>query len=158
MRQKLAAAIAATAIASATLPTAAADYYEMTAPGAAPVVAAPSHLPACDDPAVVAQIEDQFEYGAPRVIPANLAVVEFSNLHERAYFPRIERSNVERRYCQGQALIEGLNYKGTPYTNVYYVIEYPMGFASIGWRAEGCFLGYDDWKVYGANCESLRRF
>ena len=29
---------------------------------------------------------------------------------------------------------------------------------SPGWRAEGCVLGLDEWHVYGANCQSLRRY
>lgn len=149
-----AAAIAATL--AAILPASAADL--RPAPATATVVV-PANVPACDDPRVLAQIEDQFEYGAPRVMNAPIAVAEFSGLFERAYFPLGGYRQVERRYCQGNAAIAGIDIKdGAPHTTVYYVIEYPMGFASIGWRAEGCFLGYDSWKVYGANCESLRRF
>lgn len=117
------------------------------------------NVPPCDDPSVLAEVEDQFEYGAPRVIPAPLAVAEFSDLRERAYFPRVADYRVERRYCMGTALIDNVDLKDfPPRTTVYYVIEYPLGFASVGWKAEGCFLGYDKGKVYGANCESLRRF
>ena len=37
--------------------------------------------------------------------------------------------------------------------------EYLGGFSPVAsWRAEGCVLGLDEWHVYGANCESLRRF
>lgn len=121
-------------------------------------------VPACDDPRVLAQIEDQFEYGAPRVERQPLQVAQFAELFERAYFPVGGNRQIERRYCQGQALIAGdaVTFSdsklGMPYTTVYYVIEHPLGFASVGWRAEGCFLGYDRWRVYGANCESLRRF
>ena len=169
MLKKLSMAVLATAFATAGLqPALGADL--RAAPAPAPMMVEPALVPACDDPRVLAQIEDQFEYGAPRVIPAPLAVAQFSNLSERAYFPKGGPRQIERRYCQGEALIAGPGMSGidlvtkgddkgpSPLTRVYYVIEYPMGFASIGWRAEGCFLGYDKWKVYGANCESLRRF
>lgn len=158
MANRLLTILAAACAFAAASPAGAADLR----PAPAPVVVQPALVPACDDPRVLAQIEDQFEYGAPRVERQALQVQQFAGLFERAYFPKGGNRKVERRYCQGQALIGGsmlLDSKmGTPYTTVYYVIEHPMGFASIGWRAEGCFLGYDRWKVYGANCQSLRRF
>ena len=136
----------------------AADYFRAV-PEAQTAVVVRSNLPACNDPRVLAKIEDQFEYGAPNVQGRPLAVMEFAGLQEKAYFPAIGLRSIERRYCQGQALVTGGDYKGgTTANNVYYVIEYPMGFAGVGWRAEGCFLGYDAWRVYGANCQSLRRF
>lgn len=156
----------AAALLFTSLPAQAADLRAAPAQAhqAAPVVVHRARVPACDDPRVLAQIEDQFEYGAPRVERQPLQVAQFAELFERAYFPVGGLRNIERRYCQGQALISGDavsfsdSKSGMPYTTVYYVIEHPLGFASIGWRAEGCFLGYDRWRVYGANCESLRRF
>ncbi|MFD2236055.1 hypothetical protein [Aureimonas populi] len=151
------AAMAACLALSGLQPALAADLRPL--PEAAPMAVQPALVPACDDPRVLAQVEDQFEYGAVRVIPAPLDVAEFGRLAERAYFPKGGPRQIERRYCQGEATIANVDVKdGSPRTTVYYVIEHPMGFASIGWRAEGCFLGYDKWKIYGANCESLRRF
>lgn len=152
------------ALLSATLPAPAADLRPMAPVSAAsaPVAAHVARVPACDDPRVLAQIEDQLEYGAPRVQRNVAQVQQFAGLFERAYFPAGGNRKIERRYCQGDALIAGQGWsdsKGaSPYTTVYYVVEHPMGYASIGWRAEGCFLGFDRWRVYGANCESLRRF
>jgi len=129
-----------------------------------------SHVPLCDDADVLGEVEDQFEYGAPRVLEQKLEILEFSGMFEKAYLPQVLADDIpppqpiERRYCQAKALIsDGLR------RTVYYVIEYPMGFAAAGgylgflspvrgWRAEGCVLGLDEWHVYGANCESLRRF
>lgn len=150
MRHALA-ALSALAFASAAVPVQAADYYQSTAPQA--VIVTTAKVPACDDARVLAKVEDQFEYGAPRTIPAALAVVEFSDLFEKSYQPMGGYKEIERRYCQGMALIS----TGEQRT-LYYVVEYPMGFAGVGWRAEGCVLGLDPWKIYGANCESLRRF
>ncbi|WP_244631074.1 hypothetical protein [Aureimonas sp. ME7] len=150
MRTRLA-AVSALVAASVAAPAFAADYYQ-PAP-AETVMLQPAKVPACDDARVMAQVEDQFEYGAPRTIPAALAVVEFSGLFEKSYQPLGGHKEIERRYCQGTALIS----TGEQRT-LYYVIEYPMGYAGLGWRAEGCVLGLDPWKVYGANCESLRRF
>ncbi|WP_185983238.1 hypothetical protein [Aureimonas mangrovi] len=153
------AALAALCLAVAAPLSAGAADYRTVVVETEPMVMQEAPVPACEDPRVLAQIEDQFEYGAPRVIPAPLEVAQFSNLFERAYFPVGGDRQIERRYCQGEAAIAGVDIKdGNPLTTVYYVIEYPMGYASMGWRAEGCFLGFDKWKVYGANCESLRRF
>ena len=142
----------------------AADYREYRSQATAS-----ANVPACDDPAVLGQVEDQFEYGAPRVLQTPLSILEFSAMAEKAYFPAVEAgeppiSPIERRYCQAEALLSDQKTR-----RVYYVIEYPMGFAAAGgflgsfspvkaWRAEGCILGLDDWHVYGANCQSLRRF
>ncbi|SJZ85649.1 hypothetical protein [Consotaella salsifontis] len=120
---------------------------------AADLLVAPVAIGPCGDGDVLADVEDQFEYGAPRTLGSQLQIVEFSNLRERGYLPRTETSPIERHYCQGQALMSDGRYH-----MVYYVIEDPMGFASMGRRAEGCVLGLDPWHVYGANCQSLRRF
>ncbi|KQT88416.1 hypothetical protein [Aurantimonas sp. Leaf443] len=130
-------------------------------PGAAGVPS--STLPYCDDARVLAQVEDQFEYGAPRVLQVPLQIFEFSGMIEKAYSPKMEDSPIERRYCEARALVS--DQKVRP---IYYVIEYPMGFAAAGghvgllsrwgWRAEGCVLGLDEWHVYGAECQSLRRY
>ncbi|WP_199520184.1 hypothetical protein [Fulvimarina endophytica] len=130
-------------------------------------------VPSCYDPRVLAQVEDQFEYGAPRVLESRLEILEFSSLQEKAYQPQILADGIpspqpiERRWCQGEALLSDHQRR-----TVYYIIEYPMGYAAAGsflgfmgsanpaqaWRAEGCILGLDEWHVYGANCQSLRRF
>ena len=127
-------------------------------------------VPACDDPAVLAEVEDQFEYGAPRMLERPLEIVEFSGMVEKAYFPQVKTDRlpspqpIERRYCQANALISDMKQR-----TVYYMVAYPMGFAGAGgflgafspvrsWRAEGCVRGLDAWHIYGANCESLRRF
>ncbi|HEX2018020.1 MAG TPA: hypothetical protein VGO17_03690 [Aurantimonas sp.] len=158
----LAAALLATCFAAA--PSNAADAMRGQAPSQAS-----STLPACDDARVLAEVEDQFEYGAPRVLEVPLEILEFSGMFEKAYFPQdnadvLPQQPIERRYCQARALISDHKQR-----TVYYVIEYPMGFAGSngylgvfsplrGWRAEGCVLGLDHWHVYGANCQSLRRF
>ncbi|MDY8109741.1 hypothetical protein U0C82_11385 [Fulvimarina sp. 2208YS6-2-32] len=168
MRQFLSIMLA-TAIGTTMLagPAAAADLQQGMAPVAGQLV------PRCDDPAVLAEVEDQFEYGAPRVLEADLEILEFSNLQEKAYEPQILADEIpppqpiERRWCQGTALISDHERR-----TIYYIIEYPMGYAAAGsflgflgganpvkaWRAEGCVLGLDEWHVYGANCQSLRRF
>lgn len=149
---------------SAAAPSNAADAMRGHAPSQAS-----STLPACDNAKVLAQVEDQFEYGAPRVLDVPLEILEFSGMFEKAYFPQdnvdvLPESPIERRYCQATALIsDGVR------RNIYYMVANPMGFAAAGgylgflspvkaWRAEGCVLGLDPWHVYGANCESLRRF
>lgn len=128
----------------------AADYY-----GAEPKaeIYPEALVPACEDPKVLAEVEDQFEYGAVHMLKTGVVIEEFSDLFEKAYFPMTEDRPIERRYCQGEALVSDGHRR-----TVYYVVSHPLGFASIGWKAEGCVLGLDKWLVYGANCQSLRRF
>ncbi|WAJ30463.1 hypothetical protein [Antarcticirhabdus aurantiaca] len=123
------------------------------------------NLPFCDDARVLAQIEDQFEYGAPNMLRTPLSILEFSDMRERGYLPRIDEARpFERRWCHAQALISDGHRRP-----VYYIIEFPMGLAAIGgyvgllsqttlgFRAEGCVVGLDRWRIYGAECQSLRR-
>ncbi|GGD85812.1 hypothetical protein GCM10011390_00470 [Aureimonas endophytica] len=128
----------------------AADYIEREAPPAQVVVGL---VPSCEDPRVLGQVEDQFEYGAPHMLQSDVTIAEFSNLTEKAYLPRTDNASVERRYCQGSVLLSNQQRH-----TVYYRVSYPLGYASFGWKAEGCVLGLDDWNIYGANCSSLRRF
>ncbi|WP_102957931.1 hypothetical protein [Mangrovicella endophytica] len=150
MRIISAAVLTAALVAPFAVPASAADLMMMRTTHQ-PVPSAT--LPFCENPKVLAQVEDQFEYGAPQMLKSDLAITEFSDLFEKAYFAANEERPIERRYCQGEVQIS----TGERHT-LYYVVEYPMGFASIGWRAEGCVLGLDEWQVYGANCQSLRRF
>ena len=84
MRHLLTAALAACVAASSiAAPAFAAD---MLRARPAPVV---GNLPSCSDPQVLAEVEDQFEYGAPRVLEANLQILEFSGMFEKAYFPQV---------------------------------------------------------------------
>lgn len=150
MRDRLFGVIAGFGIMAGFLPAQAADYY---GPNEQPQIYEEALVPACTDARVLAEVEDQFEYGAVHMLQTDYTVEEFRDLVEKAYFPITEDRPIERRYCQGQALISD-GHKRT----VYYVVSHPLGFASISWKTEGCVLGLDRWYVYGANCESLRRF
>jgi hypothetical protein len=151
MRHRLISLALALSFASGAASTAfAADYY-----GAEPMapISAEALVPACNDPKVLADVEDQFEHGAVEMLKTGVVIEEFSDLVEKAYFPKTEDRPIERRYCQGEALISDGHRR-----TVYYAVSHPLGYASIGWKAEGCVLGLDKWLIYGANCQSLRRF
>ena len=142
----LAASVAAAPLGAAN----AADYIESEP---APDAVVQQLTPVCDAPRVLGRVEDQFEYGAVHMLKTDLTVSEFSDLQEKAWFPRTDDSSLESRYCQGSVLLSD-NERHT----LYYRVTYPQGYASVGWKAEGCVLGLDRWLVYGANCSSLRRF
>jgi hypothetical protein len=147
MRNLPSAALAASLLMATFGTPLAADYID-EAP--APVEAL---TPACTDPRVLGQVEDQFEYGAVNMLKSDLTVEEFSDLQEKAFFERTDDASFERRYCQGRVLLSDQQHH-----TLYYTVSYPMGLAAVGWKAEGCVLGLDRWLVYGANCSSLRRF
>lgn len=141
--------VLAASIAAAPLGAAhAADYVQP-----APPAVVEGLTPLCDDPRVLGQVEDQFEYGAVNMLKSDLTVAEFSDLREKAWFPRQDSAGFERRFCQGSVLLSDNERR-----MLYYTVSYPLGYAAVGWKAEGCVLGLDRWYIYGANCSSLRRF
>ncbi|KAB0680687.1 hypothetical protein [Aureimonas leprariae] len=142
--------VLAVSVVSAPFAADAADYIESEPP---PEAIVKQFTPHCEDPRVLGKVEDQFEYGAVNMLQSDLTVAEFSDLREKAWFPRTDDSSVERRFCQGSVLLSD-NQKHT----LYYTVSYPLGYASVGWKAESCVLGLDRWLIYGANCSSLRRF
>ena len=151
MRDRLLSLVTGAALAiGSTLPAWSADYY---GPEPTQQMYSDALVPSCDDSKVLAAVEDQFEHGAVEMLQTGVVIEEFSQMFEKAYFPMSEDRPIERRYCQGEAMISD----GQKRT-VYYTVSYPMGYASIGWKAEGCVLGLDKWLIYGANCQSLRRF
>lgn len=106
----------------------------------------------CANTRVLGTISSKFGYQVRHVpnLP-QVGIAEFLNIRENRFQPSTPTSPIERRYCQASV------YLTDGYTrDVWYLIEHPMGFASIGSNVEFCISGFDRWKVYGANCRVLR--
>ena len=40
--------------------------------------------------------------------------------------------------------------------DLWYVVQWGLGFAGSGYKIDFCISGLDPWHVYGADCRSLR--
>lgn len=113
-------------------------------------------IPKCDDPRVLHRIQNKFSWAEKNT---------WSDISHRSHTIGIERiqhikqrykldhtkSMITHRHCNARA---GLSNGKNP--RLYYMIQERMGFASLSWKVEFCVAGHDRWRVYGAQCRSLR--
>lgn len=145
---KLLATIAVSAAATTPLSTAqAADML-----GTYPEASYGADDPICGHSSVRSTIANRFRHQVTHVphLP-NVDIVSFHDARVTRYEPSTPDSPIERRYCSASvSLSDG-------YTRqVWYVIEYGQGFASIGDNVEFCVSGFDRWNVYNSKCSTLR--
>ncbi|WP_265515529.1 hypothetical protein [Nitratireductor luteus] len=106
----------------------------------------------CGHKNVRTTIQKRFRYQVTHVpnLP-DVEIVDFYGAGLTRYQPAAADSPIERRYCRATArLSDGRD------RNIWYVIEYGQGFASIGDNVEFCLSGFDRWKVYNGSCRVLR--
>jgi hypothetical protein len=123
-----------------------------TASAADPVAVYPTDTGICGDSKVLNTISRRFDHQVRNVphLP-QVAISDFYTVREVRHLPQQEDRPIERLYCQGKvALSNGHN------RDVWYLIEWPMGFAGIGGNVEFCVSGFDRWNVYGGRCRVLR--
>lgn len=113
-------------------------------------------VPACDDPSVLADVQERFAYGAANMLQADLALVAVDKV--RQTHPLVTRpSPVVRRYCAARGHVS--NGHTTPVrASVYFLIEQHQGFVGQGWLVTACVNGYDRWRVHDGNCRAVRRW
>ncbi len=106
--------------------------------------------PSCDDWSVLARVTEKFSYQDRHIAGEGIEIASLDNIHQ--YDPRLERGLVTRRFCTATASLSN----GRK-TNVAYLIEGPwLATDSLGWHVESCVVGHDPWRIYDANCRSLR--
>ncbi len=140
-------ALSAMLAAASSMPvgrTFAADYIQpyQEAPGPGP----------CSDGWVLGTISSRFDYQVKHVpnLP-QVSILEFHRIYQRRYEPASEDWPIPRVYCVAQvALSDGLS------RDIWYLVEYGQGFASIGDNVEFCVAGFDRWMVYNGGCRVLR--
>ena len=106
----------------------------------------------CGSDKVLNRITERFGYQVRHVphLP-QVAIADFYRVQEVRHLPRRPDWPIDRLYCQAKAtLSDGRS------SDVYYLIEWPMGFVGIGGNVEFCVSGFDRWNVYGGRCRSLR--
>lgn len=130
------------ALASNAAPSLAAD----------PVSTSVSESGICASAQVLNRISHRFDYQVRHVphLP-QVSIVDFYAIKETNSKYNAINSPINRHFCHATvALSDGYN------RDVWYVVEKPMGFASIGSKVEFCIVEFDRWNVYGGRCQALR--
>jgi len=127
--------------------------FAVLAAGAGPASAfgISSHA-ACDDQAVLRAIAYRFSINDRNVLKQGLAIDAYVEVQENRYQPAYEGSMIDRRFCQGRvAMNDGRT------RTIWYMIEAGQGLAGFGGNVDYCIAGLDPWRIYGANCQSVRQ-
>lgn len=109
-----------------------------------------ARVPACDDPAVVADIRDRFLIQTRVVHQRLLGIVDVEEVREKRHSVN-DPSPIERRWCQAHARLDD-----GKHPQLYYLIERRAGFVGITWNVEFCLAGYDRWHVHDGQCRAVR--
>jgi len=106
----------------------------------------------CGEPRVLNRISHRFDHQVRHVpnLP-QVAILDFNRVGETRYEPAHKMSPIERRYCHARVMLSGGFER-----SIWYLIEYRMGFASLGSNVEFCVEGFDPWRVYNGHCRVLR--
>jgi len=105
----------------------------------------------CAQPGYLSTIAKRFQRYDPAYYQTGLSIVHFGHARTTRYEPETETFLIPRLYCQVPAVMSD----GRERT-VFYLIEYGVGFSSIGDNLEFCISGLDRWHVYGSHCHSVR--
>ena len=81
----------------------------------------------------------------------DVEITDFYRIYERRYLHESEEWPIARRYCGATVRLSDGRQR-----SIWYLIEYGMGFASIGDNVEFCVSGFDRWNVYNGHCRVLR--
>lgn len=109
---------------------------------------------ACAENWALSKIASRFRHQVTHVpyLP-NVSIAVFDRLEERAYIPASEDHPIARTYCAGLVQLSDGDVR-----DIWYLIEWGAGFASIGSNVEFCVAGFDRWNVYNNNCRVLREY
>ncbi|MGJ8531070.1 MAG: hypothetical protein ACSHYC_02745 [Alphaproteobacteria bacterium] len=113
-------------------------------------------IPHCDDPRVLHQITSKFSWADrntwSKIEHRNhtIGIQDIRHIKQRYRLDQT-KSMISHRHCNGTATLSN-----GKQPKLYYMIQERMGFASLSWKVQFCVAGYDRWRVYGANCRSLR--
>ena len=108
-------------------------------------------IPECDAAYVLSLIAGKFAYQDRRIGGSGLAVSRIDGVSQRAL--RLGAPGfVDRRYCGATAWLSDGRL-----SELVYLIEGPMlGPFSYRWGVQSCLPGFDPYRVYSADCRTLR--
>lgn len=113
-------------------------------------------VPLCDDPRVLRQVRSKFAWADRNTwseISNRSAAIGIGTIHNirQRYALDQTRSLITHRHCNAIATLTS-----GEKPRLYYLIQERMGFSGISWKVQFCVAGYDRWRVYGAQCSTLR--
>lgn len=117
----------------------------------------------CADQRVFKNIVKRFDYQVEHVPHlADVAIMDFQNVHQHRYIPQSEDRPIARRFCGATVALSDGNHR-----EIWYLIEERMSYATLidgfrqadevrGSNVEFCVAGFDRWMVYNGACRVLR--
>jgi hypothetical protein len=104
----------------------------------------------CDDPAILKRIESRFDWAEQRTWHRGFEIDEIVAPRLR-YQVLNGPSIILHDHCIGDAVMTD----GSVRTLVY-AVSRGMGFASMGDGVSFCVQGLDPWRVFGADCSTVK--
>jgi hypothetical protein len=107
-------------------------------------------IPPCDDPAVIADIANDFSTRESRFWNSSLKIVHFERIRQLAWRPW-GLDYVPRRFCSGTVLTsDGVKRR------VDYSVREDLGTIGITWGTEWCVAGLDRHYAFAPGCKQAR--
>jgi capsid protein len=106
----------------------------------------------CAERRFLNQIYSRFRYQV-RHVPGlpDVSILEFRDIYERRYEGDSTDWPIPRLYCGATVVLSDGDIR-----DMWYLVEYGMGFAGVGNNVEFCVSGFDRWYVYNGRCRVLR--
>lgn len=105
-------------------------------------------VPACNDPAVISEIQNRFGIREWEFWQSSLRMVQAD--HVRSIGHRAWGATfIPRRYCQMRALFNDHRYR-----TVTYAIGEDLGPIGLGWGVDWCVAGLDRHNAYAPHCRA----
>ncbi len=105
----------------------------------------------CDTGWVLSYIQRRFDSRVRNHLKSDLFI---TGIYEPVLLearPRDEEHNVGRQYCRAKVTMTDRSIRP-----VFYILEYPWGFAGQLTHVEFCIPDLDPWHVYGRKCSAIR--
>jgi len=105
-------------------------------------------IPACDEPAALADIQRRFALKEREFWNSNVEIVAFDRIRQVAFRPWAA-GTVPRRFCRGRVQTSDGRWR-----NVRYSIIEDGGLISATWGVEWCVVGFDHNHAYSPACRA----
>ncbi|WP_051631120.1 hypothetical protein [Afifella pfennigii] len=113
-------------------------------------VSAPADPSICEEPWVLNYIAKRFAWAEQNTWQRGFVINTLLN-PRLSYVSGTAPARILAEHCTADAVMTD----GTT-RDVYYIVEKGMGLASIGDGVTFCVLGLDPWRVYDADCRTVR--
>lgn len=124
----------------------------IAAPAARADVLSLLHLKdSCESPWVLDYIRERYQRKFKSYAKTDLLIVDIRHPTLRHERERDEEHRVGRQYCHATVVMTDRKKR-----DLFYLLEYPWGYAGQLTHVEFCIPGFDRWHVYGKQCSTVR--